>query len=121
MKGTLTLPSGSKEASSKRPRKPGTTSRRPPAPEDLVEQHAEACFHDAIETARRQGAKSLELRATMSLTRLLARQGKTKAAHALLAEVYGWFTEGFDTADLSEAKVLLEDLGRGIVGRPSIG
>ena len=87
----------------------------------LASSSKAAWFHDAIATARRQGAKSLELRATMSLTRLLARQGKTKAAQALLAEVYGWFTEGFDTADLSEAKGLLEDLGRGIVGRPSIG
>jgi adenylate cyclase len=49
----------------------------------------------------------------------LARQGKTKAARAQLAQVYDWFTEGFDTADLSEAKLLLEDLGRGIAGRPS--
>ena len=58
----------------------------------------------------RQSAKSLELRATMSLARLWQQQGKQKEAHELLAEIYGWFTEGFDTADLREAKVLLHEL-----------
>ena len=60
--------------------------------------------------ARRQQAKSLELRAAMSLSRLWHQQGKRDAAHDLLAPLYGWFTEGFDTADLQEAKVLLETL-----------
>ena len=71
---------------------------------------AEACFHEALEIARRQQAKSLELRAAMSLSRLWQRQGKTEQARQLLAEVYAWFTEGFDTADLKEAKALLEQL-----------
>ena len=59
---------------------------------------------------RRQEAKSLELRATMSLARLWPQQGKRTAAYALLAPIYGWFTEGFDTADLQDAKALLEEL-----------
>jgi predicted ATPase len=70
----------------------------------------EACFLKAIEIARRQQAKSLELRATMSLARLWKEQGKKDAARQMLAEIYGWFTEGFDTADLKEAKALLETL-----------
>jgi class 3 adenylate cyclase/predicted ATPase len=71
---------------------------------------AESCFQQALEVARRQQAKSWELRAAVSLARLWQRQGKRAAAHQLLAEVYGWFTEGFDTADLQEAKALLEAL-----------
>jgi len=62
--------------------------------------------------AQHQQAKSLELRATISLARLWQRQGKRAAAHELLAPIYGWFTEGFDTADLQEAKALLEELSR---------
>ena len=64
----------------------------------------------AIEVARRQQAKSLELRAVMSLSRLWQSQGKKEEARQMLAEIYGWFTEGFDTADLQEAKALLEEL-----------
>ncbi len=71
---------------------------------------AEECFRKALDIARRQQAKSLELRAAMSLSRLWQQQGKQEEAHQLLAEIYGWFTEGFDTADLKEAKALLEDL-----------
>jgi predicted ATPase len=71
---------------------------------------AEACFHQAIEIARRQQAKSLELRASTSLSRLWQAQGKRAEAHALLAEIYNWFSEGFDTTDLIEAKALLEAL-----------
>jgi predicted ATPase len=70
---------------------------------------AEACFHKAVDIARRQSAKSFELRAVMSLSRLW-QQGKQEEAHQLLSEIYGWFTEGFDTADLKEAKVMLEEL-----------
>jgi len=71
---------------------------------------AEPCFHQALAIARRQQAKSLELRAATSLSQLWQQHGKRAAAHQLLAEVYGWFTEGFDTADLQEAKALLEEL-----------
>jgi TOMM system kinase/cyclase fusion protein len=71
---------------------------------------AEACFRQALDVARRQEAKLLELRAAMSLSRLWQHQGKPDAAHHLLAEIYGWFTEGFDTADLQEAKALLGEL-----------
>jgi class 3 adenylate cyclase/predicted ATPase len=71
---------------------------------------AETCFRQALETARRQQAKSWELRAAMSLGRLWQHQGKKLAAHRLLAPIYGWFTEGFDTADVQDAKALLEAL-----------
>jgi tetratricopeptide (TPR) repeat protein len=72
---------------------------------------AEACFRSALERARAQQAKALELRAATSLGRLWQRQGKHAEAYALLAPVYGWFTEGFDTGDLQDAKTLLEELG----------
>ena len=71
---------------------------------------AETCFHQALAVARRQEAKSLELRAAMSLSHLWQQQGKQDEARELLAPVYGWFTEGFDTADLQEAKALLAGL-----------
>jgi len=71
---------------------------------------AETCFCQALDIARHQQAKSLELRAAMSLARLWQCQGKHTEAHALLAPIYGWFTEGFDTADLQDAKALLEAL-----------
>jgi predicted ATPase len=76
----------------------------------LDEKQAEACFQQALDVACRQQAKSLELRAAMSLARLWQRQGKRDEARVLLAPVYGWFTEGFDTADLQEAKALLDAL-----------
>ena len=71
---------------------------------------AEACFHKAIDIAQKQQAKSWELRAAMSLARLWQQEGKTAEARNLLAPVYAWFTEGFDTADLKEAKALLDIL-----------
>jgi predicted ATPase len=71
---------------------------------------AETCFRQALDVARRQEAKSLELRAAMSLSRLWEQQGKRAEAHELLAPIYGWFTEGFDTADLQEAKALLNEM-----------
>jgi len=77
-----------------------------------AEHHVEAetCFQHALDVARHQEAKSLELRAAMSLARLWQQQGKRAEAYELLAPVYGWFTEGFDTTDLQEAKALLEAL-----------
>jgi adenylate cyclase len=91
-------------------------------PNPKSQEGAEACFHKAIDVARHQQAKSLELRAVMSLVRLRQQQGlgpgvrttqrKTHTAlteaHQMLSEVYSWFTEGFDTKDLQEAKALLE-------------
>jgi predicted ATPase len=81
-------------------RQPGT----PPS-------EAEAWLQRALDVARRQEAKALELRAAMSLSRLWQQQGKPAEARAQLAPIYGWFTEGFDTADLQEAKALLDELG----------
>jgi predicted ATPase len=81
-------------------RQPGT----PPA-------EAEAWLQRALDVARRQEAKSLELRAAMSLARLWQQQGKRDEARELLVLVYDWFTEGFDTADLQEARALLDELG----------
>jgi len=71
---------------------------------------AKADFRDSIALARNMGAKVWELRTTMSLARMLASQGRRDEAHSMLAEIYTWFTEGFDTADLREAKALLEEL-----------
>jgi predicted ATPase len=71
---------------------------------------AEASFRKALEVARRQEAKSLELRAAISLARLWQQQDKRAEARQLLAEIYNWFTEGFDTTDLQEAKALLEEM-----------
>ena len=88
------------------------------------QQAAEECFQQAIEVARRQSAKSLELRAVMSLARLWQQQGKATEARELLAVMslarlwqrscpYDWFTEGFDTADLKDARILLDELSEG--------
>jgi len=71
---------------------------------------AESCFHHALDLARNQQTKSFELRTVTSLARLWQQQGKRQEAYDLLAPVYGWFTEGFDTADLKDAKALLEEL-----------
>jgi predicted ATPase len=76
-----------------------------------LQAEAEAWLQRALDVARRQEAKSLELRAAMSLARLWQQQGRRAEAHDLLAPIYGWFTEGFDTTDLQEAKALLEELG----------
>jgi len=77
-----------------------------------AENHTEVetCLRQALDVACHQESKSLELRVAMSLSRLWQQQGKRAEACKLLSEVYGWFTEGFDTKDLKEAKVLLEDL-----------
>jgi DNA-binding winged helix-turn-helix (wHTH) protein/predicted ATPase/class 3 adenylate cyclase len=85
---------------------------QPPEPGGslLHTAEAEACFHQALAVARRQQAKALELRAALSLARLWQQQGKRAEAHGLLAPIYGWFTEGFDTTDLLEAKALLDGI-----------
>jgi tetratricopeptide (TPR) repeat protein len=76
-------------------------------------REAEACFHRAIEIARRQKAKSFELRAVVSLSRLLQKEGRQPEARQMLVDIYHWFAEGFDTVDLKEAAALLEDLAVG--------
>ena len=72
---------------------------------------AEADFRDAIALAQKMSARMLELRATTSLARLLDHQGGRDEARTMLAEIYNWFTDGFDTADLKDAKALLDELG----------
>jgi hypothetical protein len=84
-------------------------------PKSKVEsRRSRGVFQKAIDIAQRQSAKSQELQATMSLARLWQSQGKHREAHTLLADIYGWFTEGFDTKDLQEAKKLLEELARSL-------
>jgi predicted ATPase len=85
----------------------GTLQLRQAAPQ--VAQ-ADACFRQALAVARQQEAKALELRAATSLARLWQQQGKRAEAYELLAPLYGWFSEGFDTADLQDAKALLDAL-----------
>jgi predicted ATPase len=89
------------------------TLKRPRAESSAIENEKEAgrCFCKALSIAARQGAKPLQLRAAMSLGRLWKSQGKSAQAWQMLAEIYGWFTEGFDTVDLKEARALLEELG----------
>src|SRR5262245_31836598 len=113
LKGTLTLQSQTSHRQVARKSKTSrdtSKARQPASRVQRLEAEAEACFLKAMEIARRQEAKSLELRAVMSLSRLWQQQGKTAAARQLLAETYGWFTEGFDTKDLHEAKTLLAQL-----------
>jgi predicted ATPase len=73
-------------------------------------EEAERSFHHALEVARQQQAKALELRAAIALSELWRQQGRRTDAHQLLVECYTWFTEGFDTADLQNAKLLLDEL-----------
>jgi predicted ATPase len=75
-----------------------------------MEVEAEHCFQQALTVAQEQQAKSLELRAAISLARLWQGQGRTDEARQLLTGIYSWFTEGFETGDLREAKALLEEL-----------
>jgi adenylate cyclase len=103
LKGTLTLQQEGKEQGAKI-----ETDSRPLSPD--LKGEAEACFLRAIEIAHGQSAKSLELRATTSLAKLWQGQGKHAEARQILAEIHNWFTEGFDTKDLQEAKALLEEL-----------
>jgi class 3 adenylate cyclase/predicted ATPase len=114
LKGTLTLQSKAglgqvQDRSKIKSRKSKTPKPKSQIPDPQPE--AEVYFLKAIEIARHQQAKSLELRAAVSLSRLWQQQGKRAEALALLAPIYGWFTEGFDTADLQEARALLEELG----------
>ncbi len=104
LKGELTLQQFNVQGSKFKVENPQSAFHNP-------HSEAEACFHKAIEVARQQQAKSWELRATTSLVRLWQQQGKKKQAHKMLAEIYNWFTEGFDTKDLQEAKALLDSLG----------
>jgi predicted ATPase len=120
LKGQLVLQSGVHSPQSEIP----NTQHLTPSTQAEAEAEAEECFQKAIEIARRQSAKSLELRATMSLVRLRQQQATQYAtrntqhgarnmldeAHTMLSDVYNWFTEGFDTKDLQEAKALLEEL-----------
>jgi tetratricopeptide (TPR) repeat protein len=87
------------------------TLKRPGAGSNpKIKDEAESYFRQAIEVARRQSGKAWELRATTRLARLLAEQGRRDEARTMLAEIYGWFSEGFDTRDLKDAKALLEEL-----------
>jgi predicted ATPase len=115
LKGTLMLQSKTSRRSvtgeaQTRQDKSEEASTQHPTPHTQAE--VETCFRQALTIACRQQAKSWELRAAMSLARLWQQQGKRTEAHELLAPVYGWFTEGFDTADLQEAKTLLEELSQ---------
>jgi predicted ATPase len=87
-----------------------TLQRQISARNGKVEQEAEGYLRKAIEIAQKQGAKSLELRAVTSLSRLLQHQGEKAEARQMLARVYHWFSEGFDTKDLQQAKALLTEL-----------
>jgi predicted ATPase len=103
LKGTLTLQKFQVSSFKFQVENPQSAFRNP-------QLEAEACFLKAIDIAQKQQAKSLELRATVSLARLWQQQGKHAEAHQMLSEIYGWFTEGFDTKDLQEAKALREEL-----------
>jgi predicted ATPase len=124
LKGELTLQKGTRDLGlGTGPASPQAPSLKPQDPSGVV-QEAEECFLKAIDIARKQQAKSLELRATMSLVRLRQQQAtqqgsritqhatraKLEAARNMLTDIYNWFTEGFDTKDLQEAKALLESL-----------
>jgi predicted ATPase len=106
LKGELVLQSAVRSPQSEIP----NTQHLTPSTQAEVEQEAEGCFQKAIEIARKQQAKSLELRAAVSLARLWQQRGKQQSARNMLSEIYHWFTEGFDTKDLQEAKALLEAL-----------
>jgi predicted ATPase len=101
----------SRRQTNQKPKVKSRTSQNPSTEHSTTStKDAQTCFLKAIEIARRQQAKSLELRAVMSLARLWQKQGKQKEARQMLAEIYNWFTEGFDTKDLQEAEALLKEL-----------
>jgi predicted ATPase len=116
VKGELSLrlrqiqenPSKSRRGKARQAKSQDTDSQHVASRVPTMEMEAEGCFQQALEIARKQQAKSLELRAAMSLTRLWRSQGKSSEAQHLLSSIYGWFTEGFDTADLQDAKALLD-------------
>ena len=108
LKGELTLQQERERATDNGQQAKATD---PQSPMLDAQGEAEACFHKALEIARHQQAKSVELRVAMSLARLWQRQGKVTDARELLEGIYGWFTEGFDTKDLREAEALLRSLG----------
>ena len=93
-----------------RPSPAESAAARPRIPTRPGWPEAEACFRRALDVARRQGAKSLELRAALSLARLLRDRGQPAEGRRLLAETFGWFTEGWDTPDLQDARAFLEEL-----------
>ena len=99
--------SGARGADAELHRLRGDLLRRLPSPEFA---EVEACFRRALAVAREQGTRGLELRAAVSLAGLLSELGRCAEARDLLAPIYGWFTEGFDTADLKDAKALLDHL-----------
>jgi predicted ATPase len=99
-----------REAGEGRPSPAASAAARPHDPDRSGLAEAEACFRRALTIARGQQAKSLELRAAMSLTRLYQKQDRQAEARPMLAECYDWFTEGFDTPDLQEAKALLKQV-----------
>jgi predicted ATPase len=115
LKGQLTLQQFQVSGSKFQVPSPGTRNQKLET-RNQAEAEAEAYFHKAIEIARRQNAKSLELRAVMSLSRLWQQQGKQHEARYTLSAIYNWFTEGFDTKDLQEAKTLLEELSHRAIG-----
>jgi predicted ATPase/class 3 adenylate cyclase len=112
LKGELTLQEANQKAKGKRQKSKVETNPQSLTfnPQREVEEEAEGYFLKAIDIARRQSAKSLELRATVSLARLWQCQGKRRKDHQMLSDIYGWFTEGLDTKDLREAKALLDEL-----------
>jgi predicted ATPase len=111
LKGELTLQQERQKAKGKNQKAKGPKPKSQSLnPDSHAEPEAEAYFLKAIEVARQQQAKSLELRATISLVRLWQQQGKQHEARNMLSGIYNWFTEGLDTKDLQEAKALIEEL-----------
>ena len=109
LKGELTLQQEGKEQGA-RSQEQKSENLNPHSQIPDPESEAEECFLKAVEVARKQQAKPLELRAATSLARLWQQQGKKTEEHKLLSDIYGWFTEGFDTKDLQAARALLDEL-----------
>ena len=122
LKGELLLAQEVKSQKSKGTRTPQSTVRSPESgvANPQAQAEAEACFQQALTIARQQDAKSWELRAAVSLSKLWHQQGKTTEARQLLEEIYSWFTEGFETKDLQEAEVLLSTVGGHVEQKPRL-